>query len=222
MAGASAAAEGRRAHRSARNHRLGSATLAVVAAALAVTWSTTGDRRLLPAALVALALSWWFRPAGDADRWQRGAAGEVATARLLARLPRRFVVLHDRCSPGAGGNIDHLIIGPSGLWVVDSKVRRARLRVYRRQVWAGESSVDVTPVSTQALRVGTALGVPATALVAVHGTELGRRGKKVTGVRIVPAARAADRIRRRRRGRHLSKREIVALAARAEQLFPPC
>ncbi len=146
----------------------------------------------------------------------------MATARLLARLPRRFVVLHDRCLAGARGNVDHLIIGPSGLWVVDSKVRRARLRVHRRRVQAGGSFIDVTPVATQALRVGAALGVPATALVVVHGTGLRRRGKKVTGVRVVPAARTAHRIRRRRRGRGLSKREIVVLAARAEQLFPPC
>ena len=47
------------------------------------------------------------RPAGlaprDADRWAGGAAGEQATAALLAGLaPRRWTVLHDLAVPGAG------------------------------------------------------------------------------------------------------------------------
>jgi hypothetical protein len=220
-AGASAAAEGRRARRSAVRRRLGSAALALLAAATAAAWWTTGTRWLAPAAAASAALSWWCRPPGDPERWQRGAAGEAATAGLLARLPKRFLVLHDRRQPGTGGNLDHLVIGPSGVWVVDSKVRRARLRVHQGHVWAGDSRIDVTPVSNQAARVSKALGLPVAALVAVHGVGLRRRGKKVAAVRVVPAVRLTDRIRRRRRGRRLSRQEIVALAARADQVFPP-
>lgn len=54
--------------------------------------------------------------------WKRGSIGESKVARTLARLDREdIVVLHDRKVPGTRGNIDHLVICPSGVLVVDSK-----------------------------------------------------------------------------------------------------
>jgi hypothetical protein len=56
-----------------------------------------------------------------AASFQQGAQGEADTAAALAELTQHgWVVLHDRLAP-AGGNIDHLLIGPGGLVVVDSK-----------------------------------------------------------------------------------------------------
>ena len=49
-------------------------------------------------AACAVSLVW---PRSDPGRWARGAAGELATAALLERLPRRrWVVLHDLAVPG--------------------------------------------------------------------------------------------------------------------------
>jgi hypothetical protein len=54
--------------------------------------------------------------------WQRGSIGETKLAKTLARLDRDdIVVLHDRKVPGTRGNIDHLVICPAGVLVVDSK-----------------------------------------------------------------------------------------------------
>jgi hypothetical protein len=39
------------------------------------------------------------------------------------------VALHDRCVPGTRGNIDHLLMAPAGLFVVDAKNYKGRLRV---------------------------------------------------------------------------------------------
>ena len=63
-------------------------------------------------------------PASEQARtWQRGAHGERHTARLLRRLHRDgFVVFHDLAVPGnTSANIDHLVIGPTGVFVIDSK-----------------------------------------------------------------------------------------------------
>jgi hypothetical protein len=136
---------------------------------------------------------------------------------MLARLPRRFVVLHDRHQPGHPGNIDHVVIGPSGIWVVDSKVRRAVLRIRRGQVWAGEHVVDPEPAARQAELIAAALGRPVGAIVAVHGAGLRRRGKRVGVVRIVPADRVCRCLRH---GRELSRRDVLALAAAADRAFP--
>ena len=62
------------------------------------------------------------RLAQVADAWDRGAAGEEATARALASLPPEWTVLHDVRWPGRRkANIDHVVIGPGGVFVIDSK-----------------------------------------------------------------------------------------------------
>jgi hypothetical protein len=54
--------------------------------------------------------------------WKRGSIGESKVANTLAKLDRDdIVVLHDRKVPGSRGNIDHLVICPAGVLVVDSK-----------------------------------------------------------------------------------------------------
>lgn len=57
-----------------------------------------------------------------ADKWERGADGEAATASLLEALPAQWTVLHDVRWPGRQrANIDHVVIGPAGVFVVDTK-----------------------------------------------------------------------------------------------------
>jgi hypothetical protein len=82
--------------------------------------------------LAAVAAGWGlrFRPSPDAIAWRRGAAGERRTARLLAALERHgWAVLHDLAVPGSQANIDHLMIGPGGVFVIDAKQYRGRLQL---------------------------------------------------------------------------------------------
>ena len=53
--------------------------------------------------------------------WERGALGEELVAQRLEDLPNTFRVLHDRRIPGTRANIDHIVTGPSGVWVIDAK-----------------------------------------------------------------------------------------------------
>jgi hypothetical protein len=54
--------------------------------------------------------------------WRRGAAGERRTGRLLEGLTRDgFVVFHDLAVPDSPANVDHLVIGASGVFVLVSK-----------------------------------------------------------------------------------------------------
>lgn len=54
--------------------------------------------------------------------WRTGAEGE---RRLAAHLDREVgstaVILHSRCVPRSSADIDHLVIAPSGVWIVDAK-----------------------------------------------------------------------------------------------------
>jgi hypothetical protein len=54
--------------------------------------------------------------------WASGASGEERVAQVLReRLGDTAVLLHDRKVPGTSGNIDHLAIAASGVWVIDAK-----------------------------------------------------------------------------------------------------
>jgi hypothetical protein len=82
--------------------------------------------------LAAVAAGWGlrFRPSRAARAWRRGAVGERRTARRLAALERHgWAVLHDLAVPRSQANIDHLVIGPGGVFVIDSKQYRGRLQL---------------------------------------------------------------------------------------------
>jgi hypothetical protein len=65
--------------------------------------------------------------------WKQGAEGEVRVgARLDELVSGGMVILHDRRVPGSRANIDHVVVAPSGVWIVDSK--RYSGRVDRRDV----------------------------------------------------------------------------------------
>jgi hypothetical protein len=71
------------------------------------------------------------------DKWRRGAEGERRTARKLRRLERRgWIALHS--TPTKYGDRDHILLGPGGIFLLDSKVRRGQLSVNP----AGELLID--------------------------------------------------------------------------------
>jgi hypothetical protein len=66
----------------------------------------------------------------SAELWERGAQGEVEVARALESLPDGWVVLHDLAWPGRPrANLDHVVIGPGGMFVVDAKNWSGRVEV---------------------------------------------------------------------------------------------
>src|SRR5215213_748788 len=85
--------------------------------------------RLVVGALAIVAAGWGlrFQPSPEVVAWRRGAAGERRTARVLAALERHgWAVLHDLAVPRSQANIDHPVIGPGGVFVIDSKQYRGR------------------------------------------------------------------------------------------------
>jgi nuclease-like protein len=59
-------------------------------------------------------------PPEHIDRWRRGRDGERRTARALRPLTRHgWTVVHDLDSEY--GNLDHVVVGPSGVFLLDSK-----------------------------------------------------------------------------------------------------
>lgn len=63
--------------------------------------------------------------------WATGARGEESLAAALAGLDG-VQVLHDRRVPGTPANIDHVVIGPAGLFVVDAKAYKGLIHIRNR------------------------------------------------------------------------------------------
>jgi hypothetical protein len=152
---------------------------------------------LVVGVLAAMAAGWGlrFRPSPEAVAWRRGAAGERRTARLLGPLERQgWVALHDLAVPGSPANLDHLVIGPGGVFVIDSKHYRGRLQLDPSgRLWHGRYPLApaLRAVSFEADRAAQVLVdadvvVP---IVAVHGAQV-PWGKVVTqGVPVVSTRR---------------------------------
>jgi hypothetical protein len=154
--------------------------------------------------LVALAAGWGlrFRPSPDARAWRRGAVGERRTARLLAGLERRgWAVLHDMAVAGSRANLDHLVIGPAGVFVIDSKQYCGRLRLDPSgRLWHGRYPLAptlraVSFEADQAALVLTDPDVVVVPIVAVHGAQVPWGKVVMDGVPVVAARRLPSMLR---------------------------
>jgi hypothetical protein len=204
------------------------ATLGISAAA-GVLGSLLGPRLGLAAGVLAAVAAGWglrFRPSPDAVAWRRGAAGERRTARLLDPLERRgWAVLHDLAVPGSRANIDHLVIGPGGVFVIDSKHYRGRLLLDPTgRLWHGR--YPLAPIlravdfeADQAARVLTDPDVVVVPVVAVHGAQVPWGKVVMSGVPVVAARRLPSMLRQL--PAVLGPERVAALADQARIRFHP-
>jgi hypothetical protein len=154
--------------------------------------------------LAAVAAGWGlrFRASPDAIAWRRGAVGERRTARLLSPLERHgWAILHDLALPGSQANLDHLVIGPGGVFVIDSKQYRGHLqldssgRLWHRRYPLTPALGAVSFEADQAAQVLTDPDVVVVPIVAVHGARVPWRKVVVEGVPVVPAGRLPSMLR---------------------------
>jgi hypothetical protein len=174
--------------------------------------------------LVAAQVGWRlrFRTSEQARTWQRGAAGERRTAHLLDRLTRDgFVIFHDLAVPDSPANVDHLAIGPTGVFVIDSKQWTGSVRQSADGLaWYNHYRLDRTleTVRWEADTISRILGTRAAALLCVHGAHVRGGGLHAQGVAIVPAhllrsALGDDRV--------LSDADVELLATTVWTSLPP-
>lgn len=167
--------------------------------------------------------------------WQRGAEGERRVARRLDELVAEGkVVLHDRRIPGSKANIDHIVIAPSGVYVIDTKRYTGRLEVRtsgglfrpgptRLFVNGRDKSRLVDGMARQIAAVATAAGdllgsspIPALCFVDV---EVGLLTKPFT-IDGVAVTWPRPLLRRLRERGPLGHEEIAALGERLSSALP--
>lgn len=96
--------------------------------------------------------------------WLSGAEGEEEVARRLAKhLGHQAILLHDRRMPGSRANIDHLVVAPSGIWVIDAKRYKGKVAVSKP--FFGEAKLMIAGRNKSRLADGLARQVDAVAVV---------------------------------------------------------
>jgi Nuclease-related domain len=189
---------------------------------VAVLTSPLPSMARLAASLVVVGWRLRFRASAEASAWRKGARGERRTARRLRRLVRRgYVAFHDLAMPSSRANIDHLLIGPSGVFVIDSKQYSGCIQqTPDGHVWHNHYPMDeqLATVRAEAGAVEAILGAPVIPLLCVHGASVQSGGLHAQGVAIVPAgqlptALGADAV--------LSAEQVAVLAGTAQTRLRP-
>ena len=135
-----------------------------------------------------------FLEASTVWAWRVGAEGERRTAASLEPLREKgFVVLHDRKVKGWGGNLDHVVIGPTGMWAVETKniagkvvIRGDVLRIggHRRDKIIDQAKQEATIIQVVLADKLDSLKLRVTPVICLHRGELPFFNKTVRGVRL--------------------------------------
>lgn len=143
----------------------------------------------------------------SAGAWAAGADGERRVAAALAPLPTEWLVLHDRLlMPGlADSNLDHLLVGPAGVVLIDAKNWAGHIgewngAVYQHSTTQGGSRqhrpVDrhFAGLQKMATEVARRTGHPVLTVICLAGRQADDFGEPriIHGVWVVPIARLVD------------------------------
>lgn len=126
----------------------------------------------------------------EAEKWERGAEGERRIAAILDDLPAEYVVFHDLQLPNSKANVDHLVIGPTGVCAVDSKNYSNPVTVGSGKgagmLWTGRRPLTKTIETSawEAAVVAELIGYPVDPLMCVLAPSLPKNSFEWDGIRL--------------------------------------
>lgn len=182
----------RQTHRKLRNRAL--AALVLIFAAGIAVGAAAGflSMTFFAAELVVIALVLVIGHFGlpVVERWSRGAAGEEHVGAILDGLAAHgWLTVHDLDT--GRGNVDHVVVGPAGVFTVETKSHRGRIAV---------DSIERRMLSqayAQAKHVEELIGGPVTPLLVFSRAYLSRPLSRHRGVLVLPARLLAGHLGRR-------------------------
>jgi hypothetical protein len=161
--------------------------------------------------------------------WATGAEGEARTARLLEPLRAEgFAILHDRLIPGGRANIDHIVIGPPGVFVVETKSFAGDLRIRRGDVYVSgrrrtaiveEAKREASALHSALAPELEALGLSVIPVVCVHRARLPWSGAEAGEVSIVSGRELIKRLRKA--PARIDEEEVYRLTKAATRRLSP-
>jgi hypothetical protein len=141
----------------------------------------------------------------EGRKWFRGALAELAVGAMLAKLGPRWTVLHAVPVGRRGADIDHVVVGPAGVFTVNTKNHSGQnVWVLDRQLYvAGTPCNHVRNSEHEATRaarlLSSALGwpVPVRAVVAVFEPARLDIKRQPPGVDVVEARKLVRWLKRK-------------------------
>lgn len=117
----------------------------------------------------------------DERAWRIGADGEEAVAAQLRKLGERWHVLHAIPIGNNGSDIDHIVIGPAGVFTLNAKhhpnaniwVRGNTIKVNGQNVPYVRNSRHEATRAAKLLSAATGLTVPVTGAIVIYGAQRG-------------------------------------------------
>ncbi|TDD84994.1 NERD domain-containing protein [Actinomadura darangshiensis] len=213
--------------------RIGVAVVAGAAFALAAGW-----RIGLAAAILVVVgdVVRSNRRSSTVTAWQKSSAAERRTEKQLKSLQRNgYLVLHARAVPRddegvSDGRIDHLVIGPSGVYAIDSEKWDKRLPVrtmshlklfhgpFNKKDRLDEARWEAQMASSI---IGERVGfdVPVQPSVAIYGPSIPWKVMRVREVDVYAGNRARSYFRRR--PKILTDGDVQRIFQAAEKALPP-
>jgi Nuclease-related domain len=207
-------------------------------AALIVVTAVFGGRLGITAAVLVVVVDVVRRSRRDSSipAWQKSSAAERRTEKQLRSLQRNgYLVLHARAVPRddegvSDGRIDHLVIGPSGVYAIDSEKWDKRLPVRtlsHRKLFHGPFNKkdrldEARWEADQASKIiGGEVGfeVPVQPSVAIYGPSIPWKVMRVRDVDVYAGNRARSYLRRR--PKILTDTDVQRIFQAAEKALPP-
>ncbi len=125
------------------------------------------------------------------DRRDRGASAEEHVGSLLAQLPTtRWHVIHD--ASFGRGNIDHILIGPAGLFTIETKSHPGPVRVGRVH------GATIRQAQAQRDAIERAIDMRVEPLLVFSRAWVDRPLARRKGVRVLPARVLVAHLRKRK------------------------
>lgn len=164
---------------------------------------------------------------GHVDSWAVGAVGESKVGKRLEKLPQDFKVFHDRKIPGSKANIDHIVVGPTGVFAIETKnlagkvaVVSGELRVAGRHKAFGEQAWrEAVAVQGVLAPVLASLALDVKPILCFTKADLPSGSPKVEGVPLVYPKGAVRAIRSA--PARLTPEQVEKLSSMVESLLTP-
>ncbi|MEU8384724.1 nuclease-related domain-containing protein [Streptosporangium sp. NPDC048865] len=138
--------------------------------------------------------------------WRGRRRGETITGKMLRRRLRKdgYHILEGRAMPGKA-SVDHLVIGPGGVWVVDNEAWDPDTEIarYGDRLFLGEkygtkvakALVEVSESLAEVLSRESGIPITIEPLIAVHGGEI-RRSVTAEGLTLLKPRLVASWIKK--------------------------
>lgn len=158
----------------------------------------------------------------EARSWYRGALGEIEVADVLSKLGPEWTVLHAVPVGSGSSDIDHVVIGPAGIFTINTKNHTGKIfvaggtfSVNGRKTDHIRNSLHEAERASRLLSSAARTPVRVTPLIVLVSTEPIRKGRTKPKVTVLPSNWLSRWLKRR--PRILSEKTIERYTLLAEQ-----